>query len=103
MKKILSAIATAGILGTFLAGFAPSAMARNVDWTISVSSGGGYAGPAVVHAPAPVIVHRPPVRVAHPGYHQAGPRHPAYRHGWQHQHRYDRHHRHDRHHHRHHR
>lgn len=95
MKKILSTIAAAGIFGTILMGFAPSAMARNVDWTISISSGGGYASPAVVHVPAPVVVHRPPVRVAQPAYRYAGPRHPAYRHGWQQpQSRHDRHHAH---------
>ncbi len=104
MNKLFSLIAGAAVLGAGLLAATPAAMARdNIDWSVSIGSGGyGYPAPVVVqppvvvHAPPPVVVHRPVAVVGYgPSYYYAPPRH-AYGPGWRHHHRGH----HHRHHHR---
>jgi hypothetical protein len=95
MKKYL-ALVSVSIAAVAMLGASP-AMARNdVDWAVTVGSGGGYPPPVVYSQPRvihehvrPVIVERRTiVRQGYPHEYHRGHRHGHYRH-------YDRHERHD--------
>jgi len=111
MKKSYSLLAGAAILGASLMASAPAAMARDqVDWSVSVGSGGyGYPPPVMVqppmvmHMPPPVVIQRPVPMVGYGNYYGGPPprhwQHPGWRHhphGHRHGYGHDRHDRDDR-------